>query len=151
METIDLCYVKKKFVIARQGRECAVAAEAIWKFISTGLSKSITLNSIFNTNKIERGGYVYILTNKKHTTLYTGVTSNLINRIWEHKSKVHPGSFTVKYNCDILVYYRSFSTIEEAIAAEKAIKAGSRLSKLKLIDVMNPAWDDLYDGLIEEG
>jgi len=100
---------------------------------------------------MERGGYVYILTNKRHTVLYTGVTSSIISRIWEHKNKVYPNSFTVKYNCDILIYYRFFSTIEEAIAAEKSIKGGSRLSKLKLIDVMNPAWDDLYGTLIKEG
>lgn len=100
---------------------------------------------------MERGGYVYILTNKRHTTLYTGVTSNIINRIWEHKNKVYSNCFTSKYNCDILVYYRFFSTIEEAIATEKSIKAGSRLSKLKLIDVMNPAWDDLYEELVKEG
>lgn len=100
---------------------------------------------------MERGGYIYILTNKRHTTLYTGVTSNIINRIWEHKNKVYPDSFTVKYNCDILVYYRFFSTIDEAIAEEKRIKAGSRLSKLKLIDVMNSMWDDLYETLVKEG
>lgn len=79
---------------------------------------------------MERGGCVYILTNKHLTVLYTGVTSNLISRIWEHKTKVYATSFTAKYNCDQLIYYRAFSTIEEAIAAEKAIKGGSRFNKL---------------------
>ena len=99
---------------------------------------------------MERGGHVYIMTNKRHTVLYTGVTSNLASRVWEHKNKVYPTSFTAKYNCDILVYYRVFSTIEEAIAAEKAIKGGSRLSKLKLIDVANPTWKDLYEEVADE-
>lgn len=99
---------------------------------------------------MENGGHIYIMTNKRHTVLYTGVTSNLVNRIWEHKNKIYPNSFTTKYNCDTLVYYRAFSTIEEAIAAEKAIKGGSRLSKLKLIDVLNPTWKDLYEGLVDQ-
>jgi putative endonuclease len=94
---------------------------------------------------LERGGHIYIITNKRHTVLYTGVTSNLVDRIWEHKNKIYPSSFTGKYNCDKLVYYRSFSTIEEAIATEKTLKGGSRLSKLKLIDVLNPTWKDLYE------
>lgn len=99
---------------------------------------------------MERGGHIYIMTNKSHTVLYTGVTSNLISRIWEHKNKVYPNAFTAKYNCDKLVYYRLFSTIEEAIAAEKSIKGASRLSKLKLIDVLNPTWKDLHEGLVDQ-
>jgi len=99
---------------------------------------------------MERGGCIYILTNSRHTVLYTGVTSNLVSRIWEHKNKVYPAGFTAKYNCSKLVYYRSFSTIEEAIAAEKAIKGGSRLNKLKLINVLNPIWKDLYEEIVEQ-
>jgi putative endonuclease len=99
---------------------------------------------------MERGGCIYIMTNKRHTVLYTGVTSNLVSRIWEHKNKVHPGSFTAKYNCDKLVYYRMFSTIEEAIAAEKAIKGGSRFGKLRLIDVFNLTWKDLYEDIVDQ-
>jgi putative endonuclease len=94
---------------------------------------------------VEKGGYVYILTNQRHTVLYIGVTSDIAKRIWEHKNKVYINSFTHKYNCDKLVYYRFFSHIEEAIAAEKKLKGGSRLSKLKLIDVVNPVWKDLAD------
>src|ERR1041385_3396325 len=92
---------------------------------------------------MERGGYVYIMTNKHHTTLYTGVTSELQVRINQHKSKEYPNSFTSKYNCDKLVYYNGFPTIEEAIAEEKRIKGGSRQDKIDLINKMNPKWEDL--------
>jgi putative endonuclease len=99
---------------------------------------------------MERGGCAYIMTNKMHTVLYTGVTSDLIGRIWQHKNKVHPKSFTARYNCDKLVYYYFYSHIEEAIAAEKAIQGGKRKAKIALINSFNPEWSDLYDGLINE-
>ena len=67
---------------------------------------------------MDRGGCIYILTNKVHTVLYIGVTSDLFFRIKEHKEKFYPKSFSAKYNCDILVYYEQFSSIEEAIAKE---------------------------------
>jgi putative endonuclease len=98
----------------------------------------------------QRGGCVYITTNKLHTVLYTGVTSDITGRIWEHKNKVYPNSFTAKYNCDILVYYFFYTHIEEAIAAEKVIKGGNRKSKIQLVNSINPEWMDLYDKLIEE-
>ena len=97
-----------------------------------------------------RGGCVYITTNKTHSVLYTGVTSEIITRIWDHKNKTHPDSFTAKYNCNILVYYLSFPHVEEAIAEEKRIKAMNRNSKIKLINILNPKWRDLYDELIAE-
>ena len=97
----------------------------------------------------QRGGCVYIMTNKMHTVLYTGVTSDIIGRIWEHKNKVHPNSFTAKYNCDKLVYYYFYSTIVEAIAAEKTIKGGSREYKKQMVNSINPEWKDLYDGLLD--
>ena len=99
---------------------------------------------------MERGGCVYIMTNKMHTVLYTGVTSDLIGRVWKHKNKVYPKSFTAKYNCNKLVYYYFYSRIEEAIAAEKVIQGGSKKNKIKLINSINPEWLDLYDGLINE-
>ncbi|MGZ3891471.1 MAG: GIY-YIG nuclease family protein [Mucilaginibacter sp.] len=99
---------------------------------------------------MEQGGCVYIMTNKMHTVLYTGVTSDIIGRVWKHKNKVYPKSFTAKYNCDKLVYYFFYSRIEEAIAAEKAIQAGNRKNKIRLINSINPEWIDLYDGLINE-
>ena len=94
---------------------------------------------------MKKGGYVYILTNKRKSVLYVGVTSDLKRRIEEHKNKIDPKSFTAKYNCDILLYYNGFQNIEEAIVEEKRIKAGSRKRKLDLIFEMNPKWIDLYD------
>jgi putative endonuclease len=98
----------------------------------------------------QQGGCVYIMTNKRHTALYTGVTSDLIGRAWQHKNHVYPNSYTAKYNCEKLVYYCFYSRIEEAIAIEKAIKGGNRKSKIKLVNDMNPEWKDLYNSLIEE-
>jgi len=92
---------------------------------------------------VERGGAVYILTNKYNKVLYTGVTSDLKIRVFEHKEKKYPKSFTGKYNLNKLVYYHAFYSIEEAIAEEKRIKGGSRKSKVKLIESLNPKWEDL--------
>ncbi|MEZ2338754.1 GIY-YIG nuclease family protein [Mucilaginibacter sp. RCC_168] len=97
----------------------------------------------------QRGGCVYIMTNKINSVLYTGVTSDLVSRIWEHKNKVYPESFTAKYNCEKLVYYFFYHHIEEAIAAEKVIKGSSRKSKIALIESINKPWADLYDSLID--
>jgi putative endonuclease len=98
---------------------------------------------------MERGGCVYIMTNQRNGTLYVGVTSRLIERVQEHKARVHPQSFTSKYGCNMLVYYNTFSSIEEAIAEEKRIKGGSRLKKLKLIEQINPEWKDLWNEIKE--
>jgi len=98
---------------------------------------------------MERGGYVYILTNKSHSTLYTGVTSALYIRISEHKQKVYPSSFTAKYNVSILVYYEFHSSIEEAIMREKFIKGKKSNFKVELINSMNPDWKDLYNEVDE--
>jgi putative endonuclease len=92
-----------------------------------------------------KGGYVYILTNKRISVLHVGVTSALKRRIWEHKNKIEPTSFSARYNCDILLYYNDFHSIEEAISEEKRLKAGSRKQKLDLVFAMNPLWKDLYD------
>ena len=96
-----------------------------------------------------KGGYVYILTNRYDAILYTGVTSELRNRIWQHKNNYYPDSFTSKYKCYKLVFYNFFESIEEAIAEEKRIKAGKRQNKIDLINESNSQWKDLYD-LIEE-
>ena len=95
-------------------------------------------------------GYVYILTNKNNTTLYVGVTSNLVKRIEQHKTKYYPKSFSARYNLDKLVYYEAFQMIGDAIAREKQLKAGSRAKKILLIESMNPEWKDLYKQLKEE-
>ena len=90
------------------------------------------------------------MTNKRHNVLYVGVTSELLSRVWDHRNKTDPESFTAKYNCVKLVYYEFYPRIEEAIAAEKTLKSGSRERKIKLINSMNPEWNDLYDKLINE-
>ena len=92
-----------------------------------------------------KGGFVYIIANKHHTVLYTGVTSNLVARIQEHKEKKYPKSFSARYNVDKLVYYCFFPGIEEAIAEEKRIKPGSRAAKIRMIENMNPEWKDLWE------
>jgi putative endonuclease len=94
---------------------------------------------------MEYGGTVYMVTNKHHTVLYTGVTSNLRNRVWEHRTNKFSNSFTTKYNCNKIVYYCFYSRIEEAIVVEKQIKDRSRAYKEKLINEMNPEWKDLWE------
>ena len=93
-----------------------------------------------------KGAYVYILSNKRNGTLYVGVTSNLVKRIFEHKEKVVSG-FSAKYNLDLLVYYEERWSIEEAIQREKQLKAGNRKKKLSLIESINPDWKDLSEYL----
>ena len=92
---------------------------------------------------MERGGYIYILTNRNNTVLYTGVTSNLFNRLYEHRTGAYKTAFTFKYNVEKLVYYEGFTDIEEAILREKQIKGGSRQKKLDMINGLNPKWKDL--------
>ena len=82
---------------------------------------------------MKRRGAVYIMTNKRDGTLYTGVTSDLKKRVREHRESVFPDSFTSKYKCFKLVYYKQFDRIEDAIAEEKRLKGGSRIAKIKLI------------------
>ena len=88
--------------------------------------------------------YVYILTNKTRRTLYVGVTSELIGRVWQHKQKLVDG-FSKKYNLSILVYYEVCDDIEQAIAREKQLKNWHREWKIKLIEEFNPAWKDLFN------
>ena len=90
------------------------------------------------------------MTNKYNKVLYTGVSSDLITRVWQHKNKTYPDSFTAKYNCDKLVYYFFYSHIEEAIATEKLIKGSNREAKKELVNSLNPEWKDLYDELLKE-
>ena len=93
----------------------------------------------------EHSYYVYILTNKSNTVLYVGVTSELENRVWQHKNKVYKG-FTSTYNIDKLVYYEEFQWIQDAIAREKQLKGGSRKKKIDLVEKTNPGWGDLSEG-----
>ena len=94
---------------------------------------------------MERGGCVYIMTNQHHTTLYTGVTANLVARVQEHRNRKYPKSFTARYNLTKLVFYEAYPRIEEAIQREKQIKGGSRKKKEKLIHQHNPDWRDLWE------
>ncbi len=90
---------------------------------------------------------VYIMASERNGTLYTGVTSALIQRVYQHKNGVIKG-FTEKYGCKLLVYYELLDRMEDAIAREKQIKAGSRAKKIALIEGFNPRWLDLYETLI---
>ncbi|PCJ23150.1 MAG: excinuclease ABC subunit C [Flavobacteriales bacterium] len=92
---------------------------------------------------MERGGCIYFMSNNYNNVLYLGVTSNLFIRIHQHKNKQYPNSFTAKFNCNKLVYYETFSRIEEAIAREKNIKNWKREWKDELINKTNPDWLDL--------
>ena len=96
---------------------------------------------------MKKSGYIYILTNQNNTTLYIGVTSDLIKRVWEHKNKLVEG-FTKKYNLTKLVYFEDCEDIELAIEREKQLKAGSRLKKEVLINKDNSKWEDLYDQIV---
>ena len=91
--------------------------------------------------------FVYIITNKKHGVLYTGVTSDLVSRIYSHKHKTLR-CFSAKYNLDKLVYYEVFEDISEAIYREKKIKHLLRQQKIELIESMNLEWEDLYESIL---
>src|SRR5690554_5995886 len=96
---------------------------------------------------MERGGYIYILTNKNNNVLYTGVTSKLSQRVWQHRTGVFKNAFTSKYKVTKLVYYEEFLSIEDAMIREKQLKAGSRKKKIELINNFNPEWKDLFMGV----
>jgi putative endonuclease len=95
---------------------------------------------------LPRSPCVYILANRRQGALYTGVTSNLAQRVFQHRQKLTPG-FTARYGCNRLVFYESYERMDEAIAREKQIKGGSRATKIALIEAMNPEWKDLYGNL----
>lgn len=90
---------------------------------------------------------VYIMASRRNGTLYTGVTSNLAQRAYQHRESLIPG-FTSRYACKLLVWYEPYDSMIDAIGREKQIKAGSRKSKLALIEALNPDWRDLYEDLI---
>ena len=96
---------------------------------------------------MERRPCVYLLASKRNGTLYTGVTSSLVKRVWEHKHHVADG-FTSKHGVTSLVWYEMHETLESAIQREKAIKNWKRAWKIKAIELHNPQWRDLYDDLL---
>ncbi len=89
--------------------------------------------------------FVYIITNKNNTVLYTGVTSDIAKRMFQHKTKFYKG-FSARYNCDKLVYFEEFSFIRKAIEREKQIKKYKRFKKISLIEKVNPDWNDFSNG-----
>ena len=90
---------------------------------------------------------VYIVASKRNGTLYTGVTSDLLQRAYQHRHALISG-FTARYGCKLLVWHEQHATMETAILREKQIKAGSRAKKLALIEAANPTWRDLFDELV---
>ena len=92
--------------------------------------------------------YVYILTNTANVAVYTGVTKDLVRRVYEHKHHLDPDSFTAKYGIDKLVYFEATSDIRSAIEREKQIKSWSRARKNMLVEQSNPRWEDLYPRIL---
>ena len=92
--------------------------------------------------------YVYILSNDTDVAIYTGVTNNLLRRVYEHKNNLEPNSFTAKYKIHKLVYYEATSNIKAAIEREKQIKGWNRKRKNALVETLNPTWKDLYPTIL---
>jgi len=90
---------------------------------------------------------VYIMTNNRNGTLYTGVTSNLVKRVYQHREGFLKKNFTSRYACTLLVYYEQCPSMKNAIEREKTIKGGSRQKKIELIRSFNPQWLDLFDSI----
>ena len=91
--------------------------------------------------------FVYIMASRRNGTLYVGVTTDLQGRVWDHRNKTYPSSFTARYGCSMLVWHEAHENIVLAIRREKAVKKYGRKRKLALIEDMNPDWHDLYEGL----
>ena len=89
---------------------------------------------------------VYIMASRRNGTLYTGATSSLVRRVWQHREGIS-GGFAKRYGCKILVWYELYASMAEAISREKQIKAGKRVDKLRLIEAANPQWRDLFDAI----
>lgn len=96
---------------------------------------------------MEKYYYVYIMTNRMYGTLYTGVTNDLVRRVYEHKNSFVDG-FTKKHDCKILVYYEIFGDVDEAIKREKQLKKWKRTWKIQLIEKENISWEDLYEKIL---
>ena len=92
--------------------------------------------------------YVYILSNNHNNVIYTGVTNDLIRRVYEHKNHFDKSSFTARYNVDKLVYFEMTNDVESAINREKQIKSWNRKRKNKLIEEKNPGWLDIYESVL---
>lgn len=97
---------------------------------------------------MNRKYYTYIVTNDKHSVLYTGMTNDLKRRIYEHKNVSDRDKFASKYRTNMLMYYENFDTADQAIRREKQIKDGPRQKKIDLINSINPEWRDLYEDVV---
>ena len=95
---------------------------------------------------MEKGGFVYIMASGRNGTLYIGVTSDLTQRVWQHREGVADG-FTKKHGCKALVWFEQFADIETAFERDKQMKEWKRLWKLRVIEEKNPEWDDLFESL----
>lgn len=93
---------------------------------------------------MEKNPCVYLMANRQNGAVYSGVTSDLPQRVWQHREGAVEG-FTKRYGCKLLVWYEQHATMEEAIVREKQVKGGSRKRKLALIEGMNPTWRDLFE------
>lgn len=111
------------------------------------MSLRVIRSNLYHIFMKHKSYFIYLMTNKTNTVIYTGVTNNLIRRIREHKNKLRIG-FTAKYNVNKLVYYEMFGDIAEAIKREKQIKAGSRKKKVELVISNNPDFKDLYETIL---
>jgi len=98
---------------------------------------------------MDKHGYVYIMASAPMGTLYIGSTSDLVGRVFEHKNKIYPDSFTAKYDCNMLVYYEQFDSMENMVMRERQLKEWQRNWKIRLIIKQNPNWDDLYQSVLE--
>ena len=96
---------------------------------------------------MEKPGYVYVMASRRNGTLYIGVTSDLIRRVWQHREGIIEG-FTKEYGCKTLVWYQAFSSIEDARRRELQMKEWKRAWKLREIEAMNPEWQDIYSNLL---
>jgi putative endonuclease len=128
-------------------------------FIDNEFQSSIGYNGIITQPSLHSGGgqnpgnspmnnyYVYIMANKRNGTLYVGFTHDLVKRVYEHKNDLVKG-FTQRYGIHMLVYYEQHENSEAAITREKRLKVWQRKWKIRIIEEMNPEWEDLYDEII---
>ena len=103
----------------------------------------------FTLNSMKSGGYVYIMASAPMGTIYIGSTSNLVGRVWEHKNRKYPNSFTAKYHCDKLVYYEYYRNLTDMVSRERQLKNWHRNWKMRIIIQQNPDWIDLYPKILE--
>lgn len=108
-----------------------------------------TYDLVNELNSMLPFAYAYILTNKHHTVLYVGMTTDLRTRLWEHQKRINPSSFTARYNVVKPIYYEGFDSEEEALEREQYIKGKSRKWKEALIAAMNPEWNDLAEVIMD--